>query len=146
MIQALPGIDNQILYWLENRCLGFPDLSELIAEGISPHQLLDMLLGVDAELEYLAETPVEYYCECNRDRMSRNLLLLGNKELTELTKDPDGITLHCHFCATDYYYTQMEVKKLAETAILLKSESESNSNIGFNPVKPKKHKAENKYC
>ncbi|NLM19571.1 MAG: Hsp33 family molecular chaperone HslO [Clostridiaceae bacterium] len=120
MIQALPGIDDQTLNWLENRCLGFPELSELLAEGISPHQLLDLLLGVDADLEYLAESPVEYYCECNRDRMNRNLLLLGNEELTELSEDSDGITLHCHFCAADYHYTQAEVKQLAKTAIILR--------------------------
>ncbi|HHT23989.1 MAG TPA: Hsp33 family molecular chaperone HslO [Clostridiaceae bacterium] len=119
MIQALPGIDTEILNWLENRCLGFPELSELLAEGISPHQLPDMLLGVDAELKYLAESLVEYYCECSRDRMNRNLLLLGNKELTELSEDPNGITLHCHFCAVDYHYTQAEVKQLAEAAIVL---------------------------
>ncbi|HHU53102.1 MAG TPA: Hsp33 family molecular chaperone HslO [Clostridiaceae bacterium] len=121
MIQALPGVDDETLNWLEQRCVGFPDLSELIAEGISPHQLLDMLLGADAELEYLAETPVEYHCECNRDRMTRNLLLLGNTELTELSGDPDGITLNCHFCATDYHYSQAEVKQLAETALTIKN-------------------------
>lgn len=134
MIQALPGVDDETIDWLEHRCLGFPDLSELLAEGISPHQLLDMLLGADAELEYLAETPVEYYCECNRDRMTRNLLLLGNKELLELSEDPDGITLNCHFCATDYHYTQAEVKQLAETALLLKDESDSTSDSGHRSV------------
>ncbi|NLJ71313.1 MAG: Hsp33 family molecular chaperone HslO [Clostridiaceae bacterium] len=127
MIQALPGVDDETLHWLENRCKGFPDLSELIAEGISPHQLLDLLLGATAELEYLAETPVEYYCECNRDRMTRNLLLLGNKELTELGEDPDGITLSCHFCDANYQYTQAEVKQLAETAFILQTEKTSDS-------------------
>ncbi|MDI9490057.1 MAG: Hsp33 family molecular chaperone HslO [Clostridiaceae bacterium] len=111
LVQVLPGADEEILTWLENRAVGFPDLSELIEQGISPHQLIDLLLG-EADIEYLKEYPVTYYCPCNRDRMTSNLALLGAAELKEMAADPEGIELQCHYCSNKYQYQQSEIQDL----------------------------------
>lgn len=117
MVQVMPGADDTILDWLEVRAQGFPDLSELLENGISPHQLLDMLLG-DTDIEYLLEKPVSYYCPCSRERMQRNLISLGVTELSDLAKDKEGINLHCHFCGSDYHFSQIEVKDLIKQITL----------------------------
>lgn len=119
LVQVLPGADEELIDWLEERAVGFPDLSELLEQGISPHQLIDLLLG-DTDVDYLKEYPVHYSCTCNRDRMTRNLLLLGSEELVQLSEDPEGIELSCHFCGSHYHYKQEEI---AELAIVARQES-----------------------
>lgn len=113
LIQALPGADDDLLDWLETRTKGFPDISELIESKISPHQLIDMILG-NTDLEYLRENKVSYHCPCNRDRMQRNLISLGTEDLSDLAKDEAGINLHCHFCGADYHFSQEEIIKMLE--------------------------------
>ncbi len=112
LIQVMPGADDILLDWLEMRAKGYPDISELIENKISPHQLLDMFFG-EGDLEYLSTKPVQYFCPCSKDRMKKNLLSLGKEDLQNLTEE-EGITLHCHFCETDYYFSRDEIKKLIE--------------------------------
>ncbi len=116
MIQALPGADDALLDWLEARTKGYPDISELLAEAVSPHQLIDLLLG-DDRINYLKAAPVRYFCPCNAERMEQNLLTLSKKDLLELADDPAGINLHCHFCERDYHFSQDQIKKLLKENI-----------------------------
>jgi len=123
LVQALPGVDDELLDWLESRAMGFPDISELLENKISPHQLIDLLIGED--VEYLAEKPVQYYCPSSKERMEKNLISLGEQELKELAEDKNGINLHCHFCSEDYHFSQSEVKAILEKA-KLKSQTKIN--------------------
>ena len=111
LVQLMPDAGDDIAEHLERRVSGFPDISGLMEDGFNPHQLLDLLLG-DPEIQYLAVTPCFYACHCSRDRMLRNLLTLGREELTELSQDPAGIELKCHFCNKGYHFAHNEVRSL----------------------------------
>lgn len=114
MIQLLPSATEEDLAYIEQRAQGgFPDITFLLEEGFSPAQILDLFFG-DPQLEYLASSPVSYFCPCCRERMERNLLTLGRAELEDLAKDPQGISLACHFCDATYAFAQDEVKSLLD--------------------------------
>ena len=44
------------------------------------------------------------------------LISLGRKELTELSEDPAGAELSCHFCHSHYTFTPEELKELLARA------------------------------
>ena len=112
MVQLLPGADEETISYLENRVSGgFPDVTFLLSEGMNPEKILDMFLG-DKDICFLLGRPVSYRCNCSRERMERNLMAIGKKDLTELAEDPKGIDLECHFCDQRYHFTQKDVEAL----------------------------------
>ena len=109
MVQLLPGADEETISYLETRVSGgFPDVTFLLTEGMNPEKILDMFLG-DKDICFLAGRKVAYKCNCSRDRMERNLMAIGKKDLTELSQDPNGIDLECHFCDQTYHFSQADV-------------------------------------
>ena len=109
MVQLLPGADEETISYLENRVSGgFPDVTFLLTEGMNPEKILDMFL-CDKDICFLAGRKVAYKCNCSRDRMERNLMAIGKKDLTELSQDPNGIDLECHFCDQKYHFSQEDV-------------------------------------
>lgn len=112
MVQLLPGADEETISYLEDRVNGgFPEVSFLLQEGMDPEKILDMFLG-DKDICFLEGRKVAYKCNCSRDRMERNLMAIGKKDLTELSLDPNGIDLECHFCDQRYHFSQEDVKAL----------------------------------
>ncbi len=114
LIQVMPGAEDELLSYLEARAGGnFPDVTFLLKEGLSPEHILDMFLG-DPNIVYLSASPIRYHCNCSRDRMERNLITLGEKELRDLSKDEEGIHLACHFCDKTYTFSREEMTRLAD--------------------------------
>lgn len=112
MVQLLPGADEDTISYLEDRVNGgFPEVSFLLQEGMNPEKILDMFLG-DKDICFLEGRKVAYKCNCSRDRMERNLMAIGKKDLMELASDPNGIDLECHFCDQRYHFSQEDVKAL----------------------------------
>ena len=112
MVQLLPGADEETIEYLEKRVGGgFPDVTFLLSEGMNPEKILDMFLG-DKDICFLEGRKVAYTCNCSRDRMERNLMAIGKKDLMELAEDPNGIDLECHFCDQRYHFSQEDVNAL----------------------------------
>ena len=112
LVQLMPGAGEDLIDYLEKRaCGGFPDVTFLLSEGMTPEQVLDLFLG-DPDIQYLNTSPVSYECNCSRDRMERNLMTLGIAELEDLGRDQKGITLECHFCDQVYSFSQEELHAL----------------------------------
>ncbi len=114
MVQLLPDAEDSVAEYLETRLAGFPEISHLMEEGFNPHQILDLLFG-DPDIQFYTVTPCSYACHCSRERMEKNLIALGKKELGELALDPAGINLECHFCSTHYYFSQQEIRTLLQS-------------------------------
>lgn len=113
LVQLMPGAGEDMIELMEKRAEGgFPDVTFLMNEGMNPEQILDMFLG-DPHIEYLTATQVQYSCNCSRDRMERNLLTLGKTQLDELSEDPEGISLECHFCDKIYKFDRESLLELS---------------------------------
>ncbi|MBO4928572.1 MAG: Hsp33 family molecular chaperone HslO [Clostridiales bacterium] len=112
MVQLLPGADEETISYLEERVSGgFPEVTFLLQEGMNPEKILDMFLG-DKDICFLEGREVSYQCNCSRERMEKNLMAIGRKDLEELSLDPNGIDLECHFCDQKYHFSQEAVKAL----------------------------------
>lgn len=108
IIQMMPDATDELIDYIEQRTIGFPEVSWLLEEGFTPQQMLDLFFG-DPKITYYDSKPCGYLCNCSEERMTRNLLTIGQSDLEDLSNDPDGITLECHFCNKKYYFDQEKV-------------------------------------
>ena len=111
IIQLMPGAEEETVEKLEKRLIGFPSISKLLAEGATPEQILDMLLE-DMESRVIEKVPTSFTCNCSRDRMERNLISIGKKDLLEILEDGKGAELQCHFCNETYNFTHQDIERL----------------------------------
>lgn len=85
----------------------------VISEGKGAEDILNDLLG-EKELVITEKYPCRYVCNFSRDRMERNLISLGKKELISLADEQNGAELQCHFCNSKYSFTESEIKELIQ--------------------------------
>ena len=88
-------------------------VSSALAEGLDGEGLLWAVLK-DFDLEILEKHPVEYRCYCSRDRVSRALISMGRKDLTELIQEQGQAELTCQFCDQVYHFSKSELETLLE--------------------------------
>ena len=53
--------------------------------------------------------PVEYYCNCSRERVEKALISLGKKEIAKIIEEDGKATMHCHFCNKDYEFSKEDL-------------------------------------
>lgn len=115
LIQLMPGHTEEDISWLEKCVEKMPPITKLLEPGKTLENILEEVLP-GRELEYLDTRPVRYKCNCSRERMERNLLSLGIKDLEEIAADNKEEELVCHFCRTKYIFKPSEIKVLLELA------------------------------
>ena len=109
LVQLMPGATEEDITYLEERANGgFPEMTFLLEEGLSPAKILDMFIG-DPDICYLSGREVGFKCTCSKERMSQGIAALPRKDLEELTEDPNGIETECHFCGSKYHFSSEDI-------------------------------------
>ena len=80
-------------------------------QSVLAAEMLRQVLS-DFELEILERSPVEYRCDCSRDRMERALISLGPEELRGIIDEQGGAELTCRFCDNVQNFTKEELEAL----------------------------------
>lgn len=115
MIQVMPGAEEQTVEEIEKRLGEMSAISSLIEQGVGPEQMLERLLGKE-NLQILNEMPVQFKCDCSKERFSAGLLALGKAELLSMIEEDHGAETSCHFCGNKYYFNEEELQKLIQAA------------------------------
>ncbi|MGI6085353.1 MAG: Hsp33 family molecular chaperone HslO [Acetivibrionales bacterium] len=110
-IQLLPGASEDAIDAVEKGISDILPITTLLNEGNTPEDIIRLIFPED-DLEMLETCPVSYKCTCSRDRMKRNLLSIGKKDLSEIAEDEKGAELTCHFCNKKYHFAKDEIQKL----------------------------------
>ena len=110
-IQLLPDASEEAIVAVERGISGLRPVSTLLNEGKTPGDIIRLIFPED-DLEMLETCPVSYKCTCSEDRMKRNLMSIGKKDLSEIAEDEKGAELTCHFCNKKYHFTKDEILKL----------------------------------
>ena len=111
IIQLMPFVEESVITKLEERISSVSSITSMLSEGKTPERILEDLLG-DMGLHINDRLPVEFFCNCSRERVEKVLLSLGRKELEEMVKDGKPMELNCHFCNKSYLFSMDEVKRL----------------------------------
>lgn len=113
MIQLMPGVSDRIAAGIEERVSDLPHPTTMLRQGDSPEDVLGRIFPDGYDL--LDRMPVRFHCPCNRERVIRALLLLGEETLREIHEQDAaaGLTeVTCEFCGRRYELSSDEVLAL----------------------------------
>ena len=120
IVQLMPFADEETISHLEENLKKFTSVTDILKAGKTPEELLQIVLeGFD--MEVTDHVDLNFFCNCDRDRVERALMLVGEKELQSMVGDGKEIELKCQFCNKAYTFTVDELKELKEKAALHKN-------------------------
>lgn len=108
IIQLMPEADEDTIFSLEIKLHEMEPVTAMLEKGMAPEDIMDYLIG-DLEPNILDKVPVEYYCNCSRERVEKALISLGKKEIAKIIEEDGKATLHCHFCNKDYEFNEEDL-------------------------------------
>ncbi len=111
VIQMMPGAPEEIITDLEERLMTIEPVTSMLEKGMSSEDILNILVG-DREPHVLDRIPVNYVCNCSKERVEKALMAVGKKEIAKIIEEDGKATLHCHFCSKDYDFSREELEKL----------------------------------
>ncbi len=114
LIQLLPGADEDTIIKVEGGVLAAGAVTGMLDANPDPEVMLRTILS-DFEVEILEKSPIEYRCDCSRERMERALISLGPDELRSLIEEQETADLSCRFCDQTQHFTREELLKMLET-------------------------------
>lgn len=115
VIQLLPGAqdDEVFISKLESAVGSSPPISSLFAMDKTPEMILDEMFA-DFDLKIIDRMPVEFACDCSRERFEAGLITLGLDELQELLDAGENVETECQFCRSTYYFSIEELQSMIE--------------------------------
>lgn len=66
----------------------------------------------DSDDRVWEERTAKYKCNCSRRYLLRVLVSLGEAQLRQIIKEDGAARIHCHYCNTDYEFTEEDVDRL----------------------------------
>ena len=113
IVQLMPFAEEKVIEKLEANLSRIHSVTKLLEDGNSPEQILGILLeGMDMEI--LSAMPVEFSCNCSRERVAKALYSIGKKEMDEMIADGEPIEVKCHFCNKAYPFSVEDLKQIRD--------------------------------
>lgn len=117
IIQTMPGIDEDTIVKLEENLKSIKTASQMVRDGMSNLEIIKAVLK-GFEIEIIDESIVKYECDCNRDRIERALISIGESELRKIISEDGKAELSCHFCNKKYIFEKEQLENLLEEIIV----------------------------
>lgn len=115
IVQLMPFAEDAVIDKLEANLQKITSVTALLDAGNSPEQLLAILLeGMDMEIT--DTQPVQFRCNCSKERVEKALISVGAEELQNMIEDDKDIEVNCHFCNQNYTFTVEELKAMKSKA------------------------------
>lgn len=111
IVQMLPGASPEAAERLEENIGKMRSVTDMLDGGMTPENILDQITD-GMECKVLDRVPVEYYCNCSRERVEKALISLGSNELKSMIEEDGKAEVHCHFCNKDYNFSKEELEAL----------------------------------
>jgi molecular chaperone Hsp33 len=114
IIQVLPETKEDVISNIEKNLAKFPNLTDIMDMGHSIEDVISKFILKGLEPEVKETSPVKYQCDCSRKKFEIGIKLLSKKELQEAIDTNETLTIHCHFCNTDYNFDKKKIEKILE--------------------------------
>lgn len=111
IIQVMPDADDEVVDRLEKSINSIKSVTDMLESGMGPEDILEYIIK-DGSVEILEKIPVQYYCNCSKDRVSRVISSLGRSGLQEMIEEGSPVEVNCHFCNSHYVFDMEDLKKL----------------------------------
>ena len=90
-------------------------MTAMLEAGHTPERILQRLLA-GLEVEYTETLDTEFYCNCDKSRVEKALVSIGQEELREMIEE--GREVNCQFCNRHYLFSVEELETLCKKARL----------------------------
>lgn len=105
-LQPLPNAGEEALARTERAIQGYSALSSLIAER-----------GAEGVLRSVEDVSFEkreifYRCHCSREKIEGLILAMGERDALSVAAEEGKVSVHCHYCNTDYEYDEGALLRL----------------------------------
>lgn len=106
VMQVLPGASEESLRAAEDKMQSIAggDFLRQGADGIMANYFPEL-----AERGGVYLTFPEYRCNCSRRKIEGVILSLGEAEAKSIAEEQGKISVHCHYCNTDYDFTAEDI-------------------------------------
>ena len=111
LIQALPPQDGAAIDLLMERIGQLPRLSEFLAGGTTPEELLERLFA-GIPYDTLEKRALAFRCSCSREKVERALIAMGEEEIKLLMEREEETAVTCDFCRESYRISREELAAL----------------------------------
>ena len=113
IVQLMPFAEEEMISKLEENIKNLSSVTTMLDAGKTPEGMLEVpLSGMD--LEITDTLPVEFACNCSKDRVRKALISIGREELQSMIDDGETIEVNCHFCNKNYNFTVDELKQMIQ--------------------------------
>ncbi len=113
MLQLLPNVEDKDIDRIEEILKQAKPISTLIDEGLTPEEVMEQLFG-EFKMEVLDRVPIEYKCNCTREKIEKVLLSLGKEEINSMIEEDGKAEIVCHFCNEKYKFSKDDLEKLID--------------------------------
>ncbi len=113
IVQLLPYAAEETAAVLEKNAEYLKNISGLFGEGKTCRDVLQ-LASQDVPYDIFDEIPVEYRCDCSRERTARALASLGRSEVESIVREQGKAEVQCHFCGKKYIFEKADFEKMFE--------------------------------
>ena len=111
IVQVLPGADDSVITYLEERARVLPTITSMISTGRTPEDIVSVALG-DVPARVVERQTVRFRCRCSLRKVQGVLVSLGAQELREILAEQGQVEVRCNFCSRRYVLEEAEVMGL----------------------------------
>jgi molecular chaperone Hsp33 len=111
VIQLLPGVPDEEITRLEQKLATIRPVTAFLDAGMTPEQILQ---DIFPEVRILDSMPIQFRCQCSRDRVTVMLGQLGKDEVRDMIEKDEKAEVVCHFCNEKFHFTKDELKTILE--------------------------------
>lgn len=115
IIQLMPFASDELVEKLENKIAQITSLTSMLDQGMTPEQILEFVLG-DLGLEIMDKMPLEFSCNCSRERVEKAVISTGAAELQNMIDAGETIEVNCHFCGQKYEFSVEDLRSMLKRA------------------------------
>ena len=121
LIQLLPFAAEETIAAIEKNIPKLANISKLFDRGLTNKEIADIALE-DIPYDVFDELPVDYVCDCNRERVERALITLGEKDLYGMLAEQvaegkkEELEVNCRFCDRKEIFTREDIEKMLKRA------------------------------
>lgn len=108
IVQVLPGGDESVTAYLEQRARVLPTVTSMISSGRTPEEMIATALG-EVRSQVVERAPVRFRCGCTAAKVRAVLASLGEDEMHDIVREQGQIEVRCNFCGKRYTFEEEDI-------------------------------------
>jgi molecular chaperone Hsp33 len=111
IMQLLPDTSEENMDKAENAMQSFVNAADVV-EANGADGIIQKYFSGEIKKDGLYLLHPNYICNCSRKKIESVLLPIGKAELLDILKEQGKVSVHCHYCNTDYDFYKDDIDEL----------------------------------